>query len=172
MFRLLLFQFQYGSIGSSRIRILQTEADYVSIPVWFDWELVAWVKRASAAPFQFQYGSIGRSMPTTCIPASLNGFNSSMVRLGGIAQRGYWETGAKFQFQYGSIGRNTTFCDIFCKNIVSIPVWFDWEIEGDIVKCQRWTFQFQYGSIGRPLLYCILQLIDSFNSSMVRLGGH
>ena len=54
-----MFQFQYGSIGSTLKKF--TDCLYnVSIPVWFDWEFQISVR-----------------------PGDLVRFNSSMVRLGG-----------------------------------------------------------------------------------------
>ncbi len=54
---------------------------------------------------------------------------------------------------------------------VSIPVWFDWEKTATAVLMISIKFQFQYGSIGRLYLTVLAYLHQSFNSSMVRLGG-
>ena len=61
-----LFQFQYGSIGKILTQPCPDDFISVSIPVWFDWELlVRSVKYFPVLVFQFQYGSIGSQIPTT-----------------------------------------------------------------------------------------------------------
>ncbi len=71
-------------------------------------------------------------MPTTCIPASLNGFNSSMVRLGDGNFYAIIQRDSLFQFQYGSIGRIIQRRFLHGVTTVSIPVWFDWEFAPEI----------------------------------------
>ena len=122
--------------------------EYVSIPVWFDWELIK---------AQVTAGNLTR-------------FNSSMVRLGVSIYQSFglsssvsipvwfdWELVTDrqtirlfytFQFQYGSIGSEP----VPCKSLIGIK------------------FQFQYGSIGSPNALLISKVLFRFNSSMVRLG--
>ena len=65
------------------ITILEAERDFVSIPVWFDWEITQRVQfDARFAKFQFQYGSIGSDPSNRNNLFTPSRFNSSMVRLG------------------------------------------------------------------------------------------
>ena len=62
--------------------------------------------------FQFQYGSIGSSIHEHSNGRNVNGFNSSMVRLGENCES-IEVLCSEFQFQYGSIGRS--FATLFNK---------------------------------------------------------
>ena len=101
--------------------------NYVSIPVWFDWETQ--ILPHNYCLFQCFNSSMVRlgGIIEHRIAAFVHRFNSSMVRLGvvlcGIND---WHCFA-FQFQYGSIGSVAGKVIIQDPIDVSIPVWFDWE---------------------------------------------
>ena len=97
----MLFQFQYGAIGS--LLPFQPAGQFrVSIPVWCDWE-----ERGN----WMNFGSRLVSIPVWCdwetfyihFRDFLICFNSSMVRLGEDATQEVRKV-MQFQFQYGAIG--------------------------------------------------------------------
>ena len=183
------FQFQYGSIGSAgyyRIRIfilsfnssmvrlgVQQEnctchRSIVSIPVWFDWEKQSLIEINNFLEFQFQYGSIG-SLTQETVNEIINMFQFQYGSIGSDRAGIGFLCLRMFQFQYGSIGRMMPrLTGLRC--VVSIPVWFDWEISCSIHPGICSVFQFQYGSIGSLSMMSVLSAISCFNSSMVRLG--
>ncbi len=143
-----LFQFQYGSIGRGKKDAAAIRGAMVSIPVWFDWKLLActgWKLRC--------------------------GFNSSMVRLEGCR---CWLccrcrcVSIPVWFDWKKTDRERK----IPRQPVSIPVWFDWKLSASKapiismeVSIPVWfdwkllhllnfllnnAFQFQYGSIRRP----------------------
>ena len=59
----------------------------ISIPLWFDWELVS--------KFQFHYGSIGSSFRVNT-EAMIRNFNSTMVRLGASSSDEASDLGTNF----------------------------------------------------------------------------
>ncbi len=99
-----------------------------------------------------------------------------------------------FQFQCGAIGSRFTSirCTVYRKvsipvwcdweqrpprtapipEPVSIPVWCDWEAAPGAQRQVHEAFQFQCGAIGRSDKSEVSILLDSFNSSVVRLGGN
>ncbi len=97
-----MFQFHFGSIGSLPVFLLLLLL-LVSIPLWFDWKLC----------------ECNREYCFCC-------FNSTLVRLEEQLNKVicYWE-------------------------IVSIPLWFDWKTADTRHQSFHLLFQFHFGSIGR-----------------------
>ncbi len=100
----IMFQFQFGTIGSFET-CFSTDANYVSIPVWYDWEFGATSKIATSGNmFQFQFGTIGsirlRSSRLACTM-----FQFQFGTIGRLISNHASNTPTKFQFQFGTIGR-------------------------------------------------------------------
>ena len=143
----------------------------ISIPIWFDWEQPTRRTMAGDSTFQFLYGSI----------ESISSTVSNVVRdlfqflYGSIESHRCFDSiffAAVFQFLYGSI---ESLLNYICPSwviIISIPIWFDWEIVVNIDVVLENIFQFLYGSIERRRNE-VLQLNKwHFNSYMVRLRGY
>ena len=144
----MLFQFQYGAIGSN---LFQKLNNVLSNWFQFQYGAIGSSKLASlsfeAELFQFQYGAIG-----SCFSARQTYF----FTLVSIPVWCDWE--------------NVYECVLINNQVVSIPVWCDWECYLNLQARMSHLFQFQYGAIGS------VEYADSgstrcgFNSSMVRLG--
>ena len=120
------FQFQYGAIGSVLLTRVFSVRNFVSIPVWCDWEQARdLTDDLVLRSFNSSMVRLGDRCKRVALRSS-SSFNSSMVRLG-EKKPGRRLFAFSFQFQYGAIGS-------------IIPAF-------DISSISR--FQFQYGAIGR-----------------------
>ncbi len=98
----------------------------LSIPLWFDWGV--W----------YANGRTARNQP----------FNPTLVRLGprpGPAPPG---GSGNFQSHFGSIGAWSHHAGSICRQPLSIPLWFDWGLDGALFLARRGVFQSHFGSIG------------------------
>ncbi len=148
LLRRLPFQFQYGAIWSALPVSSEHERKCVSIPVWCDLETQRPIERAF---------NDNVSIPVWCDLELFQvgdkhrrhrGFNSSMVRFGAIGKHRS-NVACLFQFQYGAI----------------------WSSLNESNRRRDWKFQFQYGAIWRLLRLMEVEVVWSFNSSMVRFGA-
>ncbi len=103
----------------------------VSIPVWFDWESTPMWRGSTDSSFNSSMVRLGVfSLHSSGF--TYTRFNSSMVRLGD-ADAPLFASVKPFQFQYGSIGSLLIKKRKSIYILVSIPVWFDWEPNRDIL---------------------------------------
>ena len=145
---LTLFQFQFGTIGSSTDQWAVPNSCKVSIPVWYDWQVkdktTAQLREQVSIPVWYDW----QRAPRRPGPYPLRCFNSSLVRLAVRKLQTYSRCSFMFQFQFGTIGRISYF-SVYASGYmfqfqfgtigsirdiakdaparVSIPVWYDWQ---------------------------------------------
>ena len=97
----------------------------ISIPIWFDWEGGQNKRIRVVTLFQFLYGSIERN-ESDSLTKALKHFNSYMVRLRELLEVTLLLAILHFN-SYMVRLRDADAIVFFISSSISIPIWFDWE---------------------------------------------